>query len=364
MPILRAMLWLLVTVGSLGAAAPELCLPTDNHHLMSGEPEKFFMYVDRTVEGVASKPWEGGTFGLVRTPVKVNGETVCRQFHEGIDISPVSRDKAGNPLDVVGSIAGGTVVHISPTSGNSNYGKYVVVEHRWEDSAVCSLYAHLAEITCKPGDEVKAGDPLGRMGYTGAGINRTRAHLHLELGLLLSARYQDWHQATGKGVNRHGIYNGMNLAGTDISRFFTERAKNPELKFSEFVTATPVYFKVAVPAKGIPELAQRYPWLLPPVPPAPAAVAPAPSSWEIDFSATGLPVRIAPSQRQVTAPVIVQVRPAAIPHRYLTRNLVTGVGGQAALTQSGQQLVALLMGDFPSTEVQAARPPPAVPKKG
>ncbi|MEO0018700.1 MAG: hypothetical protein RLZZ522_1983 [Verrucomicrobiota bacterium] len=361
--MLRSMLCLLVTAGFLAAAVPELCLPTENHHLFSGEPEKFFMYVDRTVEGVASKPWEGGTFGFVRTPVKVNGETVCRQFHEGIDISPVRRDKAGNPLDLVGSIAAGTVAHISPASGDSNYGKYVVVEHRWENSAVCSLYAHLAEITCQPGDAVQAGDPLGRMGYTGAGINRTRAHLHLELGLLLSARYEDWHQATGKGINRHGIYNGMNLAGSEVSRFFTERAKNPELKFSEFVAATPVYFKVAVPAKGTPELAQRYPWLLPPAPAAPASAA-VPLAWEIHFSATGLPVRIVPSQRQVSAPVIVQVRPAAIPHRYLTRNLVTGVGGQAALTQSGQQLVALLMGDFPCTEVQAARPPPAVPKKG
>jgi hypothetical protein len=360
MPMLRSMLWLLVAAGPLGAAVPELCLPTENHHLLTGEPEKFFMYVDRTVEGVASKPWEGGTFGLVRTPVKVNGQTVCRQFHEGIDIMPLKRDKAGNPLDVVGSIADGTVVHISPTAGNSNYGKYVVVEHRWEDSAVCSLYAHLAEITCKPGDAVKAGAPLGRMGYTGTGINRTRAHLHLELGLLLSARYEDWHEATGKGENRQGIYNGMNLAGTEVSRLFTERVKNPELKFSEFVAATPVYFKVAVPGAAMPELAQRYPWLLAPTP---AGAAPA-ASWEIEFSATGLPVRIAPSQRQVAAPAVVQIRPATVPHRFLTRNLVTGEGNQATLTPTGKQLVALLTGDFPGGALQAARPQPAVPKKG
>lgn len=354
MSMLRLMLWSLLVLGSLRAEPLDLRLPTENHHLLTGQPEQFYMYVDRTFEGTTSKPWEGGGFGFVRTPVRVNGQMVLKQFHEGIDIAPVNRDKAGNPLDLVSSISDGTVVHVSPVAGRSNYGKYVVVEHRWENSPVYSLYAHMAEITCQVGEAVKAGGPLGRMGYTGAGINRTRAHLHLELGLLMSTRYEDWHQATGKGLNHHGIYNGMNFAGTEASRFFIDHTKTPELKFSEFVAATPAYFKVAVPAKGPLDLVLRYPWLMQ-AKPAGADQA-APVSWEIEFSATGLPLRVAPSQRQVAAPLVTQVRPGKIPHRFLTRNLITGEGNQASLTSGGKQLVALLTGDFPTIVARPGKP--------
>ncbi len=338
------------------AAEPvDLRLPTENQNLLNGRPEKFYMYVDRNFEGVATKPWEGGSFGFVRTPVKVNGKVILRQFHEGIDIAPVKRDKAGNPLDLVSSIADGTVVHTSPIAGRSNYGKYVVVAHDWDNSRVFSLYAHLADISCKPGDPVKAGGLLGRMGYTGVGINRTRAHVHLELALMLSSRYDDWNTTTGKGLNLHGIYNGMNFAGADAAAFFLARQKNPQLRFSEFVTNTPVYFKVAVPATQTPELLVRYPWLRQ-SPPNPADVSAPPPSWEISFSATGLPTRIAPGQRKVEAPVITQVRPGDVPHRFLTRYLVNGEGSTATLARGGLDLVNLLTGNF------AARPaPPAQP---
>jgi len=119
----RLIVLLILCVSVSNAAPLELRLPTANHFLFSGEPEKFYMYVDRTVEGKATKPWEGGSFGFVRTPILVNGKTVFTHFHEGIDISPLQRDKAGNPLDEISSIADGTVVHVSPLAGRSNYGK-------------------------------------------------------------------------------------------------------------------------------------------------------------------------------------------------------------------------------------------------
>ena len=353
--MLRLFMLSLLALGALRAAPMTVCLPTENRHLLTGQPERFYMYVDRTFEGTTSKPWEGGGFGFVRTPIRINGQVVLKQFHEGIDIAPIKRDKAGNPLDLISSIGDGTVVHVSPISGRSNYGKYVVVEHAWEDSLVYSLYAHLAEITCQVGDGVKAGGLLGRMGYTGAGINRTRAHLHLELGLMMSTRYDDWGQATGKGLNHHGNFNGMNFAGGDVARFFLDREKNPELKFSEFVAATPVYFKVAVPATGPLDLVRRYPWLLAASQPEAAEPA-APSSWVIDFSATGLPIRVAPSQTKVEAPIVTQVLPSAIPHRYLTRNLVTGEGNKASLTPGGRQLVDLLTDHFPAKAAPSPKP--------
>ncbi len=333
----------LCLAGVLGATPIDLRLPTENHHLFTGEMDKFYMYVDRNFEGQVTKPWEAGSYGFVRTAIRINGEVLLTKFHEGIDISPVNRDKAGNPLDLVSSIAAGRVVHVSPLAGRSNYGKYVVIEHSWENSSVLSLYAHLAEITCKPGDVVNAGSVIGRMGYTGAGIDRTRAHCHLELGMLMSAHYDEWHKKFGGGVNYHGPYNGMNITGAEVSRFFVEQKANPELQFSQFIATTPVYFKVTVPAHGTPDFVKRYPWIS--HGPVEGAV-----SWEISFSATGLPVAFNPSQREVAAPIVTSIRPSTIPHRYLTRGLVTGEGNQATLTPGGRQLVSLLTDDFPITQ--------------
>lgn len=96
-----------LTLVHLKADAIELVLPTENDHLFTGQLDRFYMYVDRTFEGEVTKPWEGGSFGFVRTPLRVNGEVVLTKFHEGIDIAPIKRDKAGNPLDLVMSISGG-----------------------------------------------------------------------------------------------------------------------------------------------------------------------------------------------------------------------------------------------------------------
>jgi len=334
-------------------AAIDLRLPTANQHLFSGEPELFYMYVDRTFEGQKSQPWEGGTYGMVRNAIRLQGQVVYTKFHEGIDIIPLQRDSTGNPLDVVTSIAAGRVVHTSPLAGRSNYGKYVVVEHLWEDSAVYSLYAHLAEISCQVGDAVPAGGALGRMGYTGAGIDRKRAHVHLELTVLLSQHYDEWHKAGGGGVNYHGLFNGMNLTGCDVAGFFLAHHANPELRFSEFIAAVPIYFKVTVPAKGTPDFVRRYPWICHGNP----AGA---SSWEISFSASGLPLAFTPSQRQVEEPIITAVLPSNIPHRHMTHNLVTGQDNQATLTATGKQLVAILTDELP---VATATKQPAVPPK-
>lgn len=343
---MRRILFCLIALAGILRAGIDLRLPTENHHLFTGENDRFYMYVDRTFEGVTSKPWEGGSFGFVRNAMRVNGEVILTKFHEGIDIAPINRDKAGNPLDLITSIADGRVVYISPISGRSNYGKYLVVEHQWENSAVYSLYAHLAEITCKPGDPVKTGSVLGRMGYTGAGLNRVRAHLHLELAMLMSTRFEDWQKSHGGGDNFHGIFNGMNLAGCDVAGFFLAHKKNPEIRFSEFIANTPVHFKVTAPAKGTPDFVTRHPWIVRGNPES--AV-----SWEIAFSATGQPVAFTPSQRQVDAPVVTAIRPSEIPHRYLTRNLISGQENHATLTTGGRALVALLMDDFPVSEKPA-----------
>lgn len=341
--MLRPLLLALAFAG-ISQAGIDLRLPTENQHLLSGEPDRFFMYVERHIDGNVSKDWEGGTFGFVRNASRFGDQIVFTHMHEGIDIAPVNRDKAGNPLDPVSSIADGRVVHISPIAGRSNYGKYVVVEHSWENSSIYSLYAHLSEITCKPGDPVKAGDVLAKMGFTGVGLDRTRAHCHLELTMMMSQRFDDWSKGS---LNYQGNFNGMNLTGADAARFFTEQKKNPELRFSEFIASTPVYFKVTVPSKGTPDFVSRHPWICKGSPDGA-------TSWDISFSATGMPVAFTPSQRQVDAPVVTSVRPSTIPQRYLTRNLINGQDNHATLTNGGRQLVALLMDDFPAAKASSA----------
>ncbi|MGJ8634322.1 MAG: M23 family metallopeptidase [Luteolibacter sp.] len=326
--------------GLLSAQPIKLQLPTENHFLFTDQPERFYMYVDRYIDGEKTTPWQGGAFGYVRSPIQVGGKTVMSRFHEGIDIAPIRRDKAGNPLDLIMSIADGTVVHTSPVSGRSNYGKYVVVRHDWEGSGVLSLYAHLAEITVDPGDKVKCGGVLGRMGYTGVGINRTRAHVHLELGFQMSPNYEEWHKKHFGSANFHGNFNGMNIAGVNISAFFLEHEKNPGLKFSEFVLRQPMQFKVTVPATSeLPEFFERYPWM------KQGDLAGA-VSWEIGFAATGHAVSIAPSKRTVSQPVVSHVRPSDTPQRWLTRGLLTGEGNAVSLSSGGKNMLSLVMDDF------------------
>ena len=325
-----------------GAAPLSFQLPTENRHLLTGEPEKYYMYVDRTFEKVRSTPWQGGSWGMVRGPVRVGGEIKYLSFHEGIDIKPIKRDKAGNPLDLIMSIAEGRVVHVSDVAGRSNYGKYIVVEHPVTPGGhmIHSLYAHLAECSVTRGDRVKKGSILGRMGYTGRGINRTRAHLHLELGLVMSKNFEGWHNRYSGGTNYHGNYNGLNLIGMDVATFLLKHHENPNLTVTEFVRNSPVYFKVTVPRSGPFSFAERHPWLLD------GDLSQPGNSWEISFTGTGLPTRITASRRQVSEPIVSAVKQTGEAHRYGTRGLLSGEGTSASLSSNGKKLLALIIDDF------------------
>ena len=173
-----------------GASAALFDFPTPNRALLEGQPDKFYMYVERNFEGQKSYPWEGGQFGFVRGPVRTPGGLIYRTLHEGVDIQPLRRDPSGNPLDDVFAAAAGRVVHVSKEAGASNYGRYVVVEHTIEGCLIYTLYAHLASIAVEPGQEVRQGETLGRLGFTGAGIDRPRAHLHFEIAVMLSTNFE------------------------------------------------------------------------------------------------------------------------------------------------------------------------------
>src|SRR5437667_12842367 len=125
----------------------DLVLPTDNHALFSGGGPAFYQYIERDYKGRKSTPWEGGQYGFVRDPVETAIGFVYTRFHEGIDIRCLRRDARGEPLNEVRAIANGKVVHTNLVPGYSNYGKHLVIEHRWNGRADYSRYVHTSAIS-------------------------------------------------------------------------------------------------------------------------------------------------------------------------------------------------------------------------
>ena len=173
------------------------------------------------------------------------------------------RDAQGNPTDEVRAAAAGTVVHASREARASNYGRYVVVEHRWDGSPFYTLYAHLASISVEPGQAVRQGETLGIMGFTGAGIDRERAHTHFEVCMMLSRNFEQWHAVNfPRDPNRHGIYNGLNLAGADPAALLLAAHKDPALKIADYIASAEPAFKITVKNSVNFFLIRAYPWLV------------------------------------------------------------------------------------------------------
>jgi murein DD-endopeptidase MepM/ murein hydrolase activator NlpD len=314
-----------------------LVLPTDNDALFSGDGAAFYQHIERDFNGVKSTPWQGGQYGFVRDPIQTAGGVVYTRFHEGIDIRPLHRDAAGEPLDEVRAIADGRVVHVNPVPGYSNYGKYVVIEHRWDDCNYYSLYGHLSSISVHPGDSVTRGQPIAIMGYTGVGINRERAHVHLEVDLMFSTQFEAWHNAFFKNdPNHHGIYNGLNLIGIDVARLYLALRKNPGLTIPEFLRGEETSYKVTLPKARHFELPKLYPWML-------AGNRNQQASWEVSFARSGVPLKVEPSDKHVTQPELSYVKKSSINYSSLTRDIVSGHGETAQLTGYGNQLMRLLI---------------------
>jgi hypothetical protein len=328
-----------------GAEPLKFNLPTDNKALFEGKPEEFYMYVDRVFDNEPSKPWTAGQYGFVRTLHKTEKEgVIATKFHEGLDIRPTKRDRSGNPIDQVRAIASGEVVYINKSAGGSSYGKYIVVKHEWGYGPFFSLYAHLSKTNVEIGQRVLGGFPIGIMGYTGAGINRTRAHLHLELCMLSSENFSDWLGAR----SAHGIFDGRNLIGLDVASLFQAAKASADLTIPEFLKSATPYFKVAVPRKEALEITKRYPWLK-----KGNHNAPSPS-WEISFTDSGIPLSVAPSHRQIDKTVLTYVRTTRSRHEFYTRSRLTGTGRRATLTKSGLKFIALFTNEYtkpdPTTE--------------
>ncbi len=347
---------------------PKWGLPTANRGLWENKPAQFFMFVDRSTEdGQQLQVWEGGAYGFVRNPRKTATGEVFTKFHEGIDIAPVQRDAAGEPQDAVMAIADGTVAYFTPPSFKSNYGNYIVVKHPCGPSsgAFYSLYAHLAKVGVAVGDTVRRGQSIGIMGHTGAGIDRRRSHLHLELCFLLSERFDEFYATHFKLPNGHGNFNGLNMIGLDIEGFLKASVAKPALTPAEFLSMAEPKWRVITPnpAAGELEIVKRHPFLR-----KPGASA---RAWEITFNNAGVPLSVAPSAQAVGTPIVTWVRPSAGFHSWSSRGLLGGSGNTATLSGEGQRYIQLVSGNFtapkppepPAAKLPQGTSPPLPPSK-
>ncbi len=305
-------------------------LPTNNDALFRGDMKSYFTYVDRTFEGVTTQPWEAGTYGFVRNPFRLkDGRILFSRLHEGIDISPVKRDTAGEPLDIVHPVAPGTVVHTNERPGLSNYGRYVVVQHQVPEGAIYTLYAHLADVRCAVGQKVGTGNELGKLGYSGVGLNKTRAHLHLEICFLVNRHYDKFSPPD----NKHGIYNGQNLVGFDISPILQHCRKGASLSIQKHLTTLKEHYRVRVPCVGTMDLLQRHPFLYK------GKWDIRPKSLDMAFTAEGVPLAIYPADEEVSEPRIVACTPMPTLQQNCTANRVKNNSKTATLTAGGRRFI-------------------------
>jgi murein DD-endopeptidase MepM/ murein hydrolase activator NlpD len=318
--------------------AIDVILPTANTALYRGDGADFYQFIDRDFQGEKTTPWQGGQYGFVRDPVETAAGLVYSRFHEGMDIKPLRRDADGVPLDPVLAVADGTVVYTNETPRFSNYGKYVVVEHTWGGCHYYSLCAHLNAVSVHAGQRVTKGEKIGVLGFTGEGIDKRRAHVHFEINLMLSSGFQPWHERFfANETNHHGNFNGINLTGFNVAKFYLALKKNPALSVPEFLSREEVYYKVLIPRSAHFDLPRFYPWML-----ADKTTA-HPPAWEVSFTQSGVPLKIAPAAREVSGPELAWVKHSPAPYSLLTRDIVTGSGDRAVLSVAGVRLMWLLI---------------------
>ena len=271
---------LLVAISAVAAAARaadrvDIVWPTPNPAWADGRP--LADYVQHAGSGDA----ESGTFGGVRT-----GGT---QFHEGIDMKCLARDRRGEPLDNVIAAMAGVVRHINASAGDSTYGRYIVLEHPDQTPAVYTLYAHFARFApgLREGTVVTRGQVLGVMGHSSGGysIPVDRAHLHFEIGLMVTRDFQAWYDRQKFGSrNDHGAWNGFNLMGVDPLEFLNAWRSHRVDTFQDYFSRLPAAVRVRIATHRVPDFVTRYPSLLTkPVPLGGVA------GWEIRYNWTGVP---------------------------------------------------------------------------
>ncbi len=267
-----------------------LSLEAKIHWPIQGHPIPRNKPVETVIQATASGKPESGLFGCVRNS--------GYKFHEGIDIKSQKRDRYNRPLDKVISVLPGKVAYVNKVGGKSSYGIYIILEHNDQKPKVYSLYAHLASVEpgIIKGKTVAGGEVLGVMGSTAStGIPRSRAHLHFEIGLRITDKFQTWYnQQKYPSKNEHGYWNGMNMIGLDVLDFFRKAADGKIHSIEDYFKTVPEAFRLRVRTTKTPDFIRRYSGLLTTKPPS------KPAGWDIAWSWYGMPISITPLFPQST----------------------------------------------------------------
>lgn len=252
------------------------CWPTLNQAFFKNEP------LENYIQPTASGNVISGTYGCVRN----NGH----QFHEGIDIKSIQRNRRNIPQDKVFAALSGRVAYINRKTGLSSYGQYIVLEHSELGLHFYTLYAHLATIEANLAinQQVKQKQLLGKMGNTSSSrIPMCRAHLHFEIGLKLGneSTFSQWYKDQKFPTsNKHGQWNGLNLTGLNPLDFFDAKQS-----FTNFLKSQPIAFTLTIATEKAPDFILQNPaFLTQPLPKAKNY------GWEIDFNWVGVPLQWTP----------------------------------------------------------------------
>ncbi len=329
--------WVLLIVASLACrvSAATFQLPTANRAIFEkGQEERFFV-------PTVGKTWPSGTFGCVRSD--------GRQFHEGLDIRCLQRDKRGEPIDPVMASMDGSVAYVNRKPQLSNYGNYIVLRHQVDGLEVFTTYAHLREIRSelKPGVAVKAGETIGVMGRTAntrEGISKDRAHVHFEINLFVNDSFPSWYKKTFPGQrNDHGLWNGQNMLGLDPQEIFMEQQRlGAKFNLVEFIQKQPELCRVFVRGKDFPWV-KRY-----------GALVQAGSStrkenivgYELTLNFNGIPVRVTPRSESESPgrgrTLLLSINEQE-QREHSCRKLVVKRGSRWELSTQGQNLLGLLV---------------------
>lgn len=317
-------------------AAVDIIFPTENRTILEGRHNDFF-------QPTISKREISGTFGFVRT-AGPEPPRYLERFHEGIDIKPLRRDGNDEPLDPVVAVAPGRVVYVNASASRSNYGIYVLVEHIFDGWPMFGFYSHLAEANVREGQELEQGQRVGRLGYTGRGINKARAHLHFEMTFRLQDDFSGWYEKVGRpeykhtGPNHHGDYSGLSFLGVDPMKLLKASAKGRPMTVPQIFEDERVQFKVKLPSGGRYWFWQeQFPFMV-----EGGVDIPPPPAWEMSCNRIGIPLHFKRIETPVEKAEVSWFRPNLTLQDWFTRGLIQGRGGNERLAKWGRKWLSQL----------------------
>jgi murein DD-endopeptidase MepM/ murein hydrolase activator NlpD len=306
-----------------------LKFPTANHYLIQGKPEKFY-------QPTVSRRAISGMYGFVRSS-EPEPARFFDLFHEGIDIQPLHLDGRGEPTDPILAAAAGEVVYVNNRASRSNYGRYIIIRHRYGSHDLYTTYGHLASLRYSVGQKVSAGETIGILGWTGNVGTRSRAHLHFETGFLVHEDYDNWYRQIGQGFeprpspNEHGNFTGLNFLGINPVDLLLATAEGKPLSVPEIFQQQKTVFRVRLPAgKTYFNWQTRFPEQV-----EGGLSGGLPVSWEVDCSRTGLPLRFRPSDVPVGKPELLWFDHQLSRQESYTRGLVQNIQGKRSLSRHG-----------------------------